>query len=90
MNFIMYKYEFTKQVIKFLKKQEKDTLKQIYIKIENLVKNPYNNPNANVMKWKKWHYRLRIWNIRFLYTIDDGKILIYFYKVDYRGWIYKK
>gem|GEM_PF-3453334 len=50
MNFIMYKYEFTKQVIKFLKKQEKDTLKQIYIKIENLVKNPYNNPNANVMK----------------------------------------
>ncbi len=86
----MYKYEFTKQVVKFFVKQDKILLKKIYMKLEKLVEDPYNNPNVRAMSWKEGHYRFRIWNMRFLYTIDDGKLIIYFYKAWFRGGVYKK
>ncbi len=38
---------------------------------------------------KKGHFRLRVGKYRFLYTVIDDEILIYVYKADSRGDIYK-
>jgi mRNA interferase RelE/StbE len=37
----------------------------------------------------KNHYRLRIWKYRFIYELRKKELVIYFYKADSRGGIYK-
>jgi len=87
----LYKIEISKNVEKFLKSRNKNIQMKISKMIDVISINPYNN-NLDIkeLKGNKNHYRLRIGKYRILYEIFDEKILIYFYKADSRGDIYKK
>ena len=84
-----YNLELNKNVKKFLAKHE-DIARIFFQKIKILQNNPSsNNLDIKSLKWKKNHYRLRIWKYRFLYEIIENEILIYFYEADTRWDIYK-
>ncbi len=86
----MYKYKFTKQVEKFLEKQDKDFLLIFKWKLEIIIKNPFENElDIKPLKWLENNYRLRIWKYRFLYEINNNDIIIYFYKAWSRWDVYK-
>jgi len=86
----MYKIALSKKVRKFLAKH-KDIARLFFKKLHHFATNPFNDVFDIVpIKWKKWHYRLRIWKYRFLYEVREKEILIYFYEVDSRWDIYKR
>lgn len=85
----MYQIKVSKIVDKFLEKH-RDIAKIFIENLEILEQNPLKNSlDIKTLKWKKHHYRLRIWKYRFLYEIIENEILIYFYDADSRGNIYK-
>ena len=86
----MYKYYLSKQVEKFLAKQEKKFLETFLEKASELSISPYKNTlDIKALKWQRSKYRLRISKYRFLYEISDEKISIYFSEAGSRWDIYK-
>jgi mRNA interferase RelE/StbE len=86
----MYKYRLSKTVIKFLEKRDKAFLLRFEEKLMEIRKDPH-HPVADVepYKWYPDDYRLRIGKYRFLYTVKESEVIVYFYDADSRGGIYK-
>ncbi len=86
----MYRLKFRKQVVKFINSRSPKERRAIAETLTELESNPYQN-NLDIKSLKGCHnkYRLRIGNYRFLYTIIQDQVLIYFYKADTRGDVYK-
>ena len=84
-----YKLKLSKNVIKFLVKNEK--LSSLFYKqILVLIENPFNNNlDIKILKWYKNKYRLRIWKFRFLYEIYNDELIVYFFDAGNRWDIYK-
>ena len=72
---------YSKQAIKFLKKQDVPTRKRIITAIENL-------PYGDVVKLQnRSGYRLRVGDYRVIFDKDGNVVLVE--KIDNRGQIYK-
>ncbi|EDP6926939.1 type II toxin-antitoxin system RelE family toxin [Campylobacter upsaliensis] len=90
----MYKVKTSKQFDKFLAKHQ-DIQAKVFESFEAIAQNPYKtNLDIKKLQGKKFqcrtnHYRLRIGKYRFLYEVLENEILIYAYKADSRGDIYK-
>jgi mRNA interferase RelE/StbE len=86
----MYKINFHKQVIKFIKKRVPKEREQILNRLEELKKNPY--PTNQTLDIKKLQgqtgFRLRISDYRFLYDVVDDELIIYMENANNRGDIY--
>jgi len=89
---LIYNILITKEVRKFLDKRDKKFIQKVNSAFEKLKTNPFNHPDLDLKKLvnSKEDFRLRIGKYRFLYAVIDEKILIYVYKADSRGSIYKK
>lgn len=86
----MYRLETSKDVDKFLEKAAQKLRLRVFEAFEELCNNPFSNAiDTKQMVNKKGHFRLRIGKYRFLYTIIEDEILVYVYKADSRGDIYK-
>lgn len=90
----MYKVKTSKQFDKFLAKHQ-DIQAKVFESFEAIAQNPYKTKlDIKKLQGKKFqcganHYRLRISKYRFLYEVLENEILIYAYKADSRGDIYK-
>lgn len=90
----MYKVKTSKQFDKFLAKHQ-DIQAKVFESFETIAQNPYEAKlDIKKLQGKKFqcrtnHYRLRIGKYRFLYEVLEREILIYAYKADSRGDIYK-
>ncbi|EAK0839494.1 type II toxin-antitoxin system RelE/ParE family toxin [Campylobacter upsaliensis] len=90
----MYKVKTSKQFDKFLAKHQ-DIQAKVFESFETIAQNPYEAKlDIKKLQGKKFqcrtnHYRLRISKYRFLYEVLEREILIYAYKADSRGDIYK-
>lgn len=84
------KLEYGKDLLKFLQKHQ-ELAPKVVEKLEIIAQNPYDNPcDIAKLQGQKNHYRLRVGKYRVLYEVRDNQILvIYAYKVDSRGDIYK-
>ncbi|EAI2893673.1 type II toxin-antitoxin system RelE/ParE family toxin [Campylobacter upsaliensis] len=84
-----YNIEYHKDFIKFLKKHQ-DIQAKVFESFETIAQNPYEAKlDIKKLQGKANHYRLRISKYRFLYEVLEREILIYAYKADSRGDIYK-
>ncbi|EGX7216047.1 type II toxin-antitoxin system RelE/ParE family toxin [Campylobacter upsaliensis] len=84
-----YNIEYHKDFIKFLKKHQ-DIQAKVFASFETIAQNPYEAKlDIKKLQGKANHYRLRISKYRFLYEVLENEILIYAYKADSRGDIYK-
>lgn len=85
----MYKVKTSKQFDKFLAKHQ-DIQAKVFESFETIAQNPYEAKlDIKKLQGRANHYRLRISKYRFLYEVLESKILIYAYKADSRGDIYK-
>jgi mRNA interferase RelE/StbE len=86
----MYRLETSKDVDKFLEKAVPKLRNRVLEVFEELCNDPFSNAvDTKPMVNKKGHFRLRVGKYRFLYTIIEDEILVYVYKADSRGDIYK-
>lgn len=88
----MFEIEFSKHFVKLLDKVPNNVIKRFYDDLKSISENPLpTNPLTDVKKLqgKNDHYRLRVGKYRFLFTIIDEKVLVYFYDLGSRGDIYK-
>jgi len=90
----MYKIILSKQVQKFLDLLSDEYVRSFQEKLYILSKNPFSREtNLDIVPLigkPKGFYRIRIGNYRFLYEIRKSEIIIYFYKAESRGDVYKK
>ena len=88
----MFEIEFSKNFAKNLDKLQIKTVKRFYSDLNLITVNPFpSNERVDIKKLQGQnnHYRLRVGKYRFLFTIIDNKLIIYFYDLGSRGDIYK-
>ena len=86
----MYKLEIKKQPAKYIDKRSPKEKVRIAQTFSKLQENPYRRDlDIKKMRGHANDYRLRIGKYRFLYTIMENRLLIYMYKADTRGDVYK-
>jgi len=86
----MYKIVFQKQVSKFINTRTPKERIRIAEALSELGNSPFENSlDIKKLKGSSDRYRLRLGKYRFLYTIIQEQILIYFYKADTRGDVYR-
>lgn len=88
----MYKIFLEKRVLKFLEKHKwEKIISQFEKSVDKLKLNPLNKElDIKILKWFEWKYRLRIWDFRFIYEINEKEIIIIFIYAWNRWDIYKK
>jgi len=87
----VYTIYLSKQVKKFIEKQDKNLKQRIRKAFRELEKNPYpTNPKLDIKKLKATdNFRLRIGKFRFKYFIEDDILVVTIEEADSRGDIYK-
>jgi len=87
----VYTIYLSKQVKKFIEKQDKSLKQRIRKAFKELEKNPYpTNPKLDIKKLKATdNFRLRIGKFRFKYFIEDDILVVTIEEADSRGDIYK-
>lgn len=82
---MMYKIVFQKAALKFLKKQDKKTQERLLKAINQL-------PSGTDIKKLQGveMYRMRVGDMRVLYTINDVVMIISIENIDNRGEVYKR
>ena len=84
-----YAIKYAKQVEKFLDKH-KDLQPKVLTALEQIAQNPFDSAlDIKKLQGEEHKYRLRIGKYRLLYEIIDEQILIYAYKAQSRGDVYK-
>lgn len=88
----MYRVIFEKSVLKFFQKHKSEKIiTQLKKSIEKLQQNPLDETlDVKSLKWFDWKYRLRIWDYRFIYEVDNEEIIIIFIYAWNRWDVYKK
>lgn len=81
-----YKIEFEKAAFKFLQKQDKTTRKRLIKTISELPK------GTDIKRLQGYNnlYRMRVGNIRVLYSIKEALKIISIENIDNRGDVYKR
>ncbi len=82
----MYQIIIKKRAKKFIDRLPLNERKRVVSAIEQL-------PNGEDIKKLKGHddlLRLRVGNYRIIYTVDNGKLIVYVIDIDNRGEIYKR
>ena len=83
---MMYQIIIKKRAKKFIDRLPLNERKRVVSAIEQL-------PNGEDIKKLKGHddlLRLRVDNYRIIYTVDNGKLIVYVIDIDNRGEIYKR
>jgi mRNA interferase RelE/StbE len=87
---MMYQVEYSKRLEKFLDRIDNRLFARFERARLKLQENPYRRDlDIKKMRGHANDYRLRIGKYRFLYTIIENRLLIYMYKADTRGDVYK-
>ncbi len=86
----MYRIEFAKKAARFYKKANTITTRRLNLALERLAENPFSHPNIKRLSAElKGSYRLRIGDIRIIYSVDETNNIIYIEVIGFRGNVYK-
>lgn len=86
----MYKIQLTKEEIKYYKKCDVATKRQLNSCFEVLKRSPYNDVNIKRLQGElSGLYRYRIGSIRVIYKINETEITVFVVAIGNRGDIYK-
>ncbi|OAB41918.1 type II toxin-antitoxin system RelE family toxin [Paenibacillus antarcticus] len=87
---LKYKTTFSSEAEKSLRKIDRTIARRIFIALEQLCNDPFDNPNTKKMKGKEGNiYRLRVGNYRIIYEVLNNELIIFVVRIGPRGDIYK-
>lgn len=82
----IYKINYSKKAVKFIKKQQKT----VQIKLIKAIENLPLGTDIKKLKGQVNLYRLRVNNIRIIYSVCEDVLIIEVIDIDNRGDIYKQ
>lgn len=82
----MYKFVIMKPAKKFIDKLPENDKRRIVSAIEALP----DSGDIKKLQGKSGYFRLRVGNYRIIYTVDNGKLIVYIVDAGNRGQIYNK
>lgn len=87
----MYEIEFSKKAAKFYQKADTVTVRRLNTSLDRLAEDPFHQTNVKPLAAElQGSYRLRVGNIRIVYSVDDAAQIVYIEVMGFRGDIYKK
>jgi len=87
----MYSIRFAKKAAKIYKRVDAVTVRRINNILKRLEENPFNLPNTKHLKAELAEsYRIRMGNIRIIYSVNDSDKTVYIEVIGFRGDVYKK
>ena len=88
---VMYRIEFARKAAKFYKRVDAVTARRINNILNRLEENHFSLPNTKHLKAElAGSYRIRMGNIRIIYSVNDTDKIIYIEVIGFRGDVYKK
>ncbi len=86
----MYRIEFARKAAKFYQKSDTATVRRLNRICEKLSGNPFNLPNIKHLKGElAGSYRVRMGDIRIIYSVDEEANVVYIEAIGNRGGVYK-
>jgi mRNA interferase RelE/StbE len=87
----MYRIEFARKAAKFYKRVDAVIVRRINKILEKLEENPFGPPNTKFLKAELvGSCRIRMGNIRIIYSVNDSDKIVYIEVIGFRGDVYKK
>ncbi len=87
----MYRIEFARKAAKFYERTDAVTARRLNLIFERLSEDPLNLPNTKHLKGELLgSYRIRMGEIRIVYSVDDENKAVYIEVIGFRGDVYKK
>ena len=83
-----YQIFIDKKVETFIKRQSQTQALRLRNAIEALAENP-RPQGCKKLKGHDDAYRIRVGDVRILYTVNDDVVTVYVFKAGYRGDVYK-
>ena len=86
----MYKIELSRKAAKFYQKADTVTAKRLNLAFSRLAEDPFQQYNIKKLSGElKGSYRLRLGDMRIIYSVDEAKNIVYIEVIGFRGDIYK-
>ena len=86
----MYNIELSRKAAKFYQKADTITVKQLNLSFAKLSENPFQQYNVKKLSGElKGSYRLRLGDMRIIYSVDETKKTVYIEVIGFRGDVYK-
>ncbi len=87
----MYEVELSRKAAKFYKKVDTVIVRRLNAAFEQLAEEPFHHYNIKSLSGElQGSYRLRIGNIRIVYSVDDSVKIVYIEVIGFRGNVYKR
>jgi mRNA interferase RelE/StbE len=87
----MYEIELSRKVAKFYQKADTATVRRLNAAFDRLAEDPFNHNNIKPLSGElQGSFRLRIGNLRIIYSVDDTIKIVYIEVIGFRGDVYKK
>jgi len=86
----VYDIEFTKKTAKFYQKADTPTVRRLNAAFDRLAEDPFHHYNIKPLSGElEGSYRLRVGNMRIIYSVDDTIKIVYVEVIGFRGDVYK-
>ena len=86
----MYKIELSRKAAKFYQKADTVTAKRLNLAFSRLAEDPFQQYNIKKLSGElKGSYRLRLGDMRIIYSVDEAKNIVYIEVIGFRDDIYK-
>ena len=86
----MFKIELSRKAAKFYQKADTVTAKRLNLAFSRLTEDPFLQYNIKKLSGElKGSYRLRLGDMRIIYSVDEAKNIVYIEVIGFRGDIYK-
>ncbi|MDY6974155.1 MAG: type II toxin-antitoxin system RelE/ParE family toxin [Thermodesulfobacteriota bacterium] len=86
----MYKIELSRKSAKFYQKADTAIVKRLNLAFSRLAEDPFQRYNIKKLSGElKGSYRLRLGDMRIIYSVDEEKNIIYIEVIGFRGDVYK-
>ncbi len=87
----MYEIELSRKAAKFYQRADTATARRLNAAFDRLAEDPFNHNNIKPLSGElQGSFRMRIGNIRVIYSIDDTIKIVYIEVIGFRGDVYKK
>jgi mRNA interferase RelE/StbE len=86
----MYKIELSRKAVKFYQKADAVIAKRLNLAFTKLSENPFRHYNIKKLTGELGDsFRLRLGDMRIIYSVDDEKRIVYIEVIGFRGDVYK-
>jgi mRNA interferase RelE/StbE len=87
----MYEIKLSRKAVKFYQKADTVTVRRLNTAFDKLAEDPFHHYNIKPLSGElQGSYRLRIGNIRIVYSVEDTIKIVYIEVIGFRGDVYKR